>query len=60
MDSEILSLITVYSLSVALGISPLEVYRMPASMVTDMLAVHAEVEKIKQEEIDKEIKKANR
>ena len=54
------SLITVYSLSKALGISPLDVYQMPASLVRDMLMVHAEVETYKAEEIDKEMKKAKR
>ena len=39
-----LSLITVYSLSKALAISPLEVYKMPASLVTDLLAIHMEFE----------------
>tara|TARA_R110002167_G_scaffold65864_10_gene186412 strand:- start:19390 stop:19527 length:138 start_codon:yes stop_codon:yes gene_type:complete len=45
---------------VALGISPLEVYRMPARLVVDLLAVHQEVEKYKAEEIDKGMKKAKR
>tara|TARA_R100001230_G_C5482100_1_gene32876 strand:+ start:207 stop:365 length:159 start_codon:yes stop_codon:yes gene_type:complete len=51
---------TVYSLSIALGISPLEVYRMPARLVTDLLTVHSEVEKYKAEEMEKEMKKKKR
>ena len=54
------SRITVYALSKALAISPLDVYQMPASLVRDMLMVHAEVETYKAEEIDKEMKKAKR
>ena len=52
-DPKILSLVIVYSLSSALGISPLEVYRMPAELVMDLLAVHREFEIIKQEEMEK-------
>ena len=47
------SLIVVYSLAKALAISPLEVYKMPAKMVNDLLSVHAAVEMIKAEEMDK-------
>ena len=46
------SLITVYMLSKALAISPLEVYKMPASLVMDLLSVHGVIEKIKADEID--------
>ena len=56
-DPEIVSLITVYSLSKALAISPLEVYQMPARLVRDMLMVHGEVEQYKADEMDKEMKK---
>lgn len=55
-DPEIVSLTIVYSLSQALGISPLEIYQMPASLVKDLLIVHSEVEKIKAEEMDKATK----
>ena len=48
-----MSLTVVYSLSQALGISPLEIYKMPVSLVKDLLVVHAEAEKIKAEEMDK-------
>jgi hypothetical protein len=47
------SLTVVYSLSQALGISPLEIYKMPVSLVKDLLVVHAEAEKLKAEEMDK-------
>ena len=46
------SLIMVYMLSKALAISPLEVYKMPASLVMDLLSVHGVIEKIKADEID--------
>ena len=55
-DPEIVSLTVVYSLSQALGISPLEIYKMPVSLVKDLLVVHAEAEKIKAEEMDKATK----
>ena len=48
-----MSLTVVYSLSQALGISPLEIYKMPVSLVKDLLVVHAEAEKLKAEEMDK-------
>ena len=47
----------VYTLAKALGISPLEVYTMPSDLVKDMLVIHCEVEKIKAEEIEKEMNK---
>jgi hypothetical protein len=43
----------VYTLSKALAISPLEVYKMPISLVRNLLTVHAKMEKIKNEEIEK-------
>tara|TARA_R110002153_G_scaffold229999_1_gene383140 strand:+ start:41 stop:268 length:228 start_codon:yes stop_codon:yes gene_type:complete len=52
-DPKILSLITVYSLSKALAISPLEIYKMPVSLVKDLLAVHITFETLKAEEMDK-------
>lgn len=48
-----ISLIMVYTLSSALSISPLEVYKMPVSLVKDLLNVHSTIEQIKAEEIDK-------
>ena len=52
-DPKIVSLIMVYSLSSALSISPLEVYKMPVSLVKDLLNVHSTIEQLKAEEIDK-------
>ena len=54
------SLITVYMLSKALAISPLEVYKMPVSLVVDLLQVHSVVEEYKAEEMDKIERKAKR
>ena len=51
-----MSLTVVYSLSQALGISPLEIYKMPVSLVKDLLVVQAEAEKLKAEEMDKATK----
>jgi len=55
---KIVSLITVYMLSKALAISPLEVYKMPVGLVKDLLQVHGVVEEIKSEEMDKIKKQA--
>tara|TARA_R110000796_G_scaffold19627_12_gene58964 strand:+ start:9631 stop:9873 length:243 start_codon:yes stop_codon:yes gene_type:complete len=52
------SLMVVYMLSKALAISPLEVYKMPISLVKDLLMVHTSVEELKSEEMDKISKKA--
>ena len=52
-DPKIVFLIMTYTLASALSISPLEVYKMPTSLVMDLLTVHGTIEKIKQEEIDK-------
>ncbi len=57
-DPQTVSLIMVYSLSKALAISPLEVYKMPASLVMDLLNVHNEVETLKAEMLEKELKKS--
>ena len=51
-DLKTTSLIMVYMLSKALAISPLEVYKMPSSLVMDLLSVHGVIEKIKADEID--------
>lgn len=48
-----MSLIIVYSLSKALAISPLEIYKMPASLVMDLLNVHKIMMELEQEEMDK-------
>ena len=52
-DPASVSLILVYTLSKALGISPLEVYQMPMTLVKDLLRIHGLMEKIKFEEIEK-------
>jgi hypothetical protein len=54
------SLIIVYTLSKALSISPLDVYQMPATLVTDLLSVHRAFKEIEAEEIDKSMKKIKR
>lgn len=55
---QLASKITVYMLSKALAISPLEVYKMPQSLVKDMLMIHGNMEQLKADEMDKEIKKS--
>ena len=50
---EYISLIVVYSLAKALGISPLEIYKMPSSLVIDLLSVHKVMLELEQEEMDK-------
>jgi len=52
-DIQTISLIMVYTLSSALSISPLEVYKMPVSLVKDLLTVHGVIETIKAEEMEK-------
>ena len=52
-DPQAVSLIMVYTLSKALAISPLEIYKMPISLAKDLLTVHGITEKIKHEEIEK-------
>ncbi len=46
-------LVITYTLAKALSISPLEIYKMPSSLVIDLLSVHGIMEKIKHEELDK-------
>tara|TARA_R100000544_G_scaffold28934_1_gene15354 strand:+ start:496 stop:678 length:183 start_codon:yes stop_codon:yes gene_type:complete len=55
-----MSLITVYTLSKALAISPLEIYKMPVSLVKDLLSVHMTFEELKSEEIEKMQKESER
>ncbi|MDA7498648.1 hypothetical protein OAA37_00095 [bacterium] len=50
---DIMSLITVYTLSKALAISPLEIYKMPVYLVKDLLQVHMTFETLKSEEMEK-------
>tara|TARA_R110000737_G_scaffold196801_1_gene217357 strand:+ start:209 stop:433 length:225 start_codon:yes stop_codon:yes gene_type:complete len=55
---KIVSLMIVYMLSKALAISPLEIYKMPVSLVKDLLMVHGTVKELESEEMDKIQKKA--
>lgn len=57
-NPQMVFLIMTYTLATALSISPLEIYKMPASLVTDLLSVHFTIEKIKHEEIEKAQKEA--
>ena len=59
-DPKTASLMVVYMLSKALAVSPLEIYKMPVSLVKDLLIVHTAVEEMKSDEIDKISKKAER
>lgn len=52
-DSKTVFLIMTYTLASALSISPLEIYKMPSSLVMDLLRVHFTMEKIKHEELEK-------
>jgi hypothetical protein len=52
-DFKITSLIIVYTLSKALGISPLEIYKMPTSLVKDLLNIHFVAEELQAEEMEK-------
>jgi len=58
IDPKLASLMLVYTLSSGLGISPLEIYKMPVSMVQDLFLIHTNVEKTKAEELDKAKRKA--
>tara|TARA_R100001460_G_scaffold98459_1_gene141329 strand:- start:4742 stop:4918 length:177 start_codon:yes stop_codon:yes gene_type:complete len=46
-------LIIVYTLAKALAISPLEIYKMPSSLVIDLLSVHKVMMELEKEEMDK-------
>lgn len=52
-EPRIAFLIMTYTLASALSISPLEVYKMPSSLVMELLLVHYNMEKIKHEELEK-------
>mgnify|MGYP005987276067 CR=1 FL=1 len=54
----VVSLMMVYMLSKALAISPLEVYKMPVSLVKDLLTVHGAVKELESQEMDKIKQKA--
>lgn len=50
---KISSQLIVYSIAQAFSISPLEVYKMPAELVMDMLRIHKEVKQLEAEEYEK-------
>ena len=50
------SLIIVYTLAKALAISPLEIYKMPTSLVLDLIRIHFVAEELKAEELDRHMK----
>jgi len=52
--------IIVYTLATAFSISPLEVYRMPYSLVKEMLFIHQTVKELEAEELDKAQKNATK
>jgi hypothetical protein len=56
-DIKTVSLIITYTLSKALAISPLEIMKMPASLVMNLLSIHQVVEEVKAEHIKKETDK---
>jgi hypothetical protein len=56
-DPSMASLLITYTLSSALSISPLEILKMPANLVMDLLYVHRNVEELKAEAINNEVKK---
>ena len=56
-DPSMAFLLITYTLSSALSISPLEIYKMPAELVMDLLYVHRNVEELKGDEITKQMGK---
>ena len=50
---QVMSKIVVYTLATTFSISPLEVYRMPASLVKEMLFIHQTVKELEAEEMEK-------
>ena len=49
--------IILYSYCMAFKISPAQAQHTPIKLILDMLHIHAEVEKMKNQEIDREMKK---
>ena len=43
----------VYLLATAFNVSPLEIYKMPISMVKDFLLIHTAVKEVEHEEMEK-------
>lgn len=56
-DPKTASLMINYTLSKALGISPMEIMKMPATMVMDFLYIHRNFEELKADTIEQEMKK---
>tara|TARA_R110000803_G_scaffold90773_6_gene158227 strand:+ start:2280 stop:2480 length:201 start_codon:yes stop_codon:yes gene_type:complete len=50
---KIASQLIVYLIATTFGISPLEVYAMPASLIKDMLAIHKGIKQLEAEELQK-------
>jgi len=59
-DPRTVSLLITYTLSKALAISPLEIMKMPASMVMDFLYIHRNFEELKADTIEQEMKKVKK
>jgi len=59
-NPETVFLIMTYTLASALSISPLEIYKMPVSLVKDLLSVHMTFETLKSEEMEKMQKEMER
>lgn len=53
VSPRVASLIIVYSLAKDLAISPLEIYKMPASLVKDLLCVSRATKELEKAELDK-------
>ena len=49
--------IMLYTYCKVFSISPAEAYHTPAALLLEMLSIHAEVEKLKGEEMDRQMKK---
>ena len=47
----------IYALSKGLGVSPLELYKLPISLFRDLFLIHTEIEGYKAEMIEKETRK---
>jgi len=56
-DPSMASLLITYTLSSALSISPLEILKMPANLVMDLLYIHRNIEELKAEAINNEVNK---
>tara|TARA_R110002020_G_scaffold439622_1_gene650126 strand:+ start:84 stop:290 length:207 start_codon:yes stop_codon:yes gene_type:complete len=54
---EVSSQLIVYAVAQAFQISPMEVYKMPAQLVKDMLMIHREAKILEAEEYEKAQKK---